>query len=258
MNTLKTKLSKHKPLTENIVAKYLSEAGEAENKEIAKRVKKTVEENPHYLLFYVSLAESFYWAGYSKRKSALFKLCYEYFENDKENIFANLGDLAGRLGEYDFEKLLRSWKTVIETIGKDKLPKDDFSAEGLVDLQRNYMTWVSHRLYRKKELKHFGAWTFLAPFKIMAVYRTDLWDKESLDDLTMPLGFQVVKGMKWLKAQGMDIEDKMLVSEEGGFIESIATSTLALGFQKLLAKTADTRTIHINTGLHLLGVKKEE
>ncbi|MCB9813146.1 MAG: hypothetical protein H6772_01935 [Pseudomonadales bacterium] len=77
------------------------------------------------------------------------------------------------------------------------------------------MTWVSHRLYRKKELKHFGAWTLLAPFKIMAVYRTDLWDNENLDDLTMPLGFQMVKGLKWLKAQGMDIDDKMLVSEEG-------------------------------------------
>ena len=76
----------------------------------------------------------------------------------------------------------------------------------------------------------------------------------------MPLGSEVIRGIKKLikrknkYLEGYDIY--MFKEEEGGLIEDKAIVELVHNISKKIASDYDTRVMHVNSGLYLLGKEK--
>ncbi|HUD44137.1 MAG TPA: hypothetical protein VMR41_01200, partial [Patescibacteria group bacterium] len=113
---------------------------------------------------------------------------------------------------------------------------------------------VSHE---KEEIKGIGAWILLAPYKILACYRTDLWKDAALDTVLFPLGFQVIRGVKFLHKEGLRVSyyDDLYEDEKSLGID-LGTTALVQGYEAELADIADSRILHINSGLFKLGAGK--
>lgn len=257
-NALRSKIKNLKPITKQKVALLLADEGKPFNEDIAERVEGYLQDYPNASLFVISIIESFIWAEYVKRHKTTFDLAVGYFTNNDNAILNELDKILWRYEESHFTPLLKSWKLILEKANLKKLP-DKFNAHNLYEFQRYVHQQVVSPLYHSKQIQRISAWTFLAPFKIMAAYRIDLWKDNKLDDVLMPLGSQVIKGLQLLHKQGVPIQSyEFIYEEERGLETDMGTTTMVQDFEKTLASSADSRVLHINSGLFLLGGGSEE
>ncbi len=84
-----------------------------------------------------------------------------------------------------------------------------------------------------------------------------MYNNEYIDKLTMPPGFEVIKGIKKLfrrnikSTQGYEIN--MFDEEEGGLVEGRGAMELVHSICYNISKDFGKRIVHINSGLHQFG-----
>jgi len=204
--------------------------------------------------FAVAIANAFTWASYAvNNKDNYFKFAINYLTTGNTASLMEVGVFSGQFGPEKLISGLQGWKFIIDQLGKQNF--QSCSAGELYNIQNECLL-----IANQKQPLGIGPWLFCAPFKIVAIQRNDLWGSEDLDDVLMPLGTKVIRGVKKLIQQGctytQSLDINMFSEEEGGLKEGIGTAKLVQDISKKIAKISKTRVLHINSGLYLYG--KEE
>lgn len=240
------------------MAVLLAQAGEPFNERIHFRTKNLIEHYSEEPIFSLAVVESLIWARYAKDKKRFFDLALNYLRMEDDQVFKEAKNLAWRFGPESLKTILRSWKSLLDELRPVGLPQH-FSSKELAKFQQDYVLTKANKLVGISRLSQIGPWVFCGPFKILAAYRRDLWSDPGLDDVWMSLGFQVIQGLRFLSRQGFkDINLELLNEEEPGLIAGLGTVVLAQKFQKKLADFAESRVLHINSGLFELGKRESD
>jgi len=206
--------------------------------------------------FAVAVANALTWTGHAIRHDAFYASAVDYLCTGSLVSLSRAEAFSGRFGVERLNDALRSWKLSLDKMSSVIQAIHSCGAEELYAIQQNCLTTIS-QLLDQRQISGIGPWLFCAPFKIVAAHRRDLWSSESLDEVWMPLGLEVVRAVRNLIRSGYTyfrgLYLGMLDEEEGGLKEGLGTVLLVQNGSKKIAQIAKTRALHINSGLYLHG-----
>lgn len=250
MNAHKKWFNDQTSLTSERVAKYLADEGKNFNQDKYEEYEPLAAKNTDSL-FYLAISISLEWAGFVTNSPAFFQDATDFLTGNNTTELNDLKKHTLRKEEAVFD-VLPSWKLLLKQSVGDKLV-GDLSLDQLVQYQ--LLMWDALiQLKTSKRLHHLGVWFFLAPFKIMVLMKPQFWGEASLDKLYMPVGAQVDKGLEYLKKH--DIEEAShwgKLPKFGDIQSALAEVEQAQAIQLKLAQHVDSKVLHLNSGLHLLG-----
>lgn len=248
-------------ITEQILGEEIINRGRQINCDIAEQQTRLLIKFKNANYFSVAMANAFTWTGHAISNKKFFGAALGYFNSGNLISLDKTADFSGRFGSEKLADGLRSWKTIVSHIQVANL--QEITVTGLAKLQSRALE-VADRLQKQHLIFGIGLWLLYAPFKIIAVHRKDLWKDERLNEVRMPLGLEVIRGIKKLFrkrsvwTQGYDVN--MVDEEEGGLKEGMGTAELVHGISRnvvydknIICEPSLRRIIHVNSGLFLLG-----
>lgn len=178
-----------------ILAGTLAKAGiELDQAELNPQIAATISSYSADERFFAAVGHSFIWSHHASGDEDFLDHAVEYFRTGGEKPLRRAMKYAGRFGPDNLDSSLRGWRVIL-----DRVPSiediDGIDAKKLHFLQTQ-MSDIAVGLTEKHVLKGVGAWLLFAPFKIIALYRKDLWQTPELDEVLMPLGIEVVRGFR--------------------------------------------------------------
>jgi hypothetical protein len=215
-------------------------------------VEEPVDENQ----FITAIAYSLTWTGHANQKylDTFVKQSTAYLKTGDHGKLQEAIGHFGRFSPEQLENALKGWKLILDE-SKAKIGAK-CTVDEIIAMQKRCLDWASI-LLSKGKLHGVGAWLFSAPFKIICAQRNDLWANEKLDDIMLPSGLEVVRGIKKAKKHGYmfadDLDSNHLVETEGDLLEGMGSVSLIHNLCKTLAKNANTRAVHLNSGLYAYG-----
>lgn len=241
-------------------AKKLAVVGESLDSQIGKATKQLVKKFPKENLFLIAIAQSLTWTGHAIDKENYFENALNFLNTGSQDALSGIANSAGRYGEERLKSTLYNWR---ELLAKLKLP-DDVSKSGIKEIilfqNTSYKTACTER--KKNKIMGIGAWLFCAPFKIILCFRDELWNNDRIDEIWMPLGLEVVRGVKKLIRQKYSyskfIDEGILSETDGDITEGLGTIHIVQSLTKEIAKDSNSTVLHINSGLWEFGAGKLE
>lgn len=236
-------------------AKELAVSGYKFDKEIQQNTKRVIKNFPHVNLFLVAISQSLTWTGHAIDKNKYFENCFDFLVSDSQKALSALSGCAGRYGDESLKSLLFNWRKLYNKLHP---PQDWFkvSLEQIVFFQSASLK-IACNLRMKNEVAYIGAWLFCAPFKILLCLRDDLWKSDRLNEVLMPLGLEVVRGVKKTICKKYSyasfVNEGDLVEEEGDIVEGLGTIHIVQAMCKNISKDAGSNVLHVNSGLWKLG-----
>lgn len=201
----------------------------------------------------MAIIDSFLGANYAVDKLGFREMTYNYLVKEDTEVLSHTQCCMGRYGEENLMKALKGWKALFDEISEECDVKI-CSIEELRDFQLKCLD-KADLLKGKGRLLGIGPWLFCFPFKVIGLYRDDLWEDSILNDIIMPAGLGIVRGVKKLirkKSKFVaEVDANMLSEEEGGLLEGMGTTYLLHRVQKKIAKFSKSNVLHINSGLQL-------
>ncbi len=236
-------------------AKEIAEYGLKFDREIQQKTREIIKDFPRVNPFFVAISQSLTWTGHAIDKNKYFEKSIDFLTNDSQKSLSGLSECAERYGSEQLQAVLFNWRKLYYKINPpSNLLKA--SLEQIVFFQSSSLK-IACSLRRKYEVMHIGAWLFCAPLKIILCLREDLWEEEGMNEVLMPLGLEVVRGVKKIIRKKYSyasfVNEGDLVEEEGDIFEGIATAHIVQAMCKKISKDADSNVLHINSGLWKLG-----
>ena len=205
-------------------------------------------------LFEACIAESLTWTEHAHPSDGFVRDAVAYLITGDAGKLTNCGKFALAYGPQSLMQILQGWHSLKRHTGNV-----DWKRDGAADLVRAQQSALAAQSSSQKS-RGIGAWTFCGPFKLVALYRRDLWKDVRLDDLLMPLGKPLIRGVKALLQNGYTFGSNLQAADlsetEGSFLEGMATTALVHDYTQKIAAVVGERVAHINTGFHLLGDKQ--
>lgn len=236
------------------LARSLAEGGERMNLDISRRHERLLCVADADVYFLAAISHAFTWTGHAVPEDDFLQHAIEYLTTGEAEPLRRTTTFAGRFGPDRLTEGLTGWKTIVDNSEVQDASSCD--ARRLCAIQEQYLN-VASELAGCKELAGVGPWLFCAPFKIVAAHRRELWETADLDDLLMPLGLEVVRGIRKVVKQQyrfcQGFEMSMLSDEEGGLMDGMGAAALVRGLSRKIAECGDTRVLHVNSGLYLYG-----
>jgi len=239
------------------IVKILVEEGEGLNRSIALRMNDTVKEYKNEDVFVLSILMGISIAGYANWDDNYISNGLVYFKTGKKRPLKGLLKSTQRFGPETLKDAITMWREIyIAFKEKYNIDFSVCSVKNIVEAQKDMLN-TAGSLIDNKEAKGVGPWLFCFPFKTLAAYRMKLWGKPGFDDILMPLGFEVIRGIRKITRKRLSFaqsyDTSLFQEEEGGLKEGMGTVYLSQGFSGKIAKIAGSNVIHINSGLFLLG-----
>ncbi|MBA7479491.1 hypothetical protein ES707_22298 [subsurface metagenome] len=234
----------------------LAHRGEEMNLEISSDQETLIQAYGSTNYFAVAIANAFTWTGHAVGQNGFFESAIVYLSTGNLASLSKALVFSGRFGPERLADALRGWKFSLDQLSNVSQDIQCCGAQELYMIQERCFSTMS-QLLDQRQISGIGPWLFCAPFKIVAAHRRELWQSESLDDVWMPLGLEVVRGIRNLIQhrypyfRGLHID--MLSEEEGGLKEGLGTVLLVQDASKKIAQIVETRVLHINSGLYLHG-----
>lgn len=214
--------------------------------------------------FSVAITNAFTWTGHAvSNNERFFEVAIDYLNSGNLTLLDKTSDFSGRFGEEKLSEGLRSWRTIISHIQIANI--QNATVQSLIKLQNNARD-IADRLRKQHLISGIGLWLLYAPFKIIAVHLKNLWNDEKVNEIRMPLGSEVIRGVKKLIRErsvwtlGYDVnmiteeEDKPGLEQGMGTAEMVHNISTKIAYDKSIVCDSNLRRIiHVNSGLFLLG-----
>lgn len=236
-------------------AKQLAAAGYALDRDIQRRTKEIVSRFPDTDLFLIAVSQSLTWTGHAIDKANYFEKALDFLKSGSEVTLTSLSECAGRYGEERLKATIFNWRKLYNNLN----PPPNILKSSLEEiiLFQNISYKIACAARRKGNIINIGAWLFCAPFKVIICLRDDLWKIDRIDDILMPLGLEVVRGVKQLIRRRYSysslVNEGDLSEEEGDITEGLSTVLIVQNMCKTIAKDAGSNVLNINSGLWEFG-----
>ncbi|MFC1708820.1 hypothetical protein ACFL2J_01995 [Candidatus Omnitrophota bacterium] len=223
--------------------------------EIQKRTRELIKDFPNLDPFLIAIAQSLIWTNHAVDKENYFRKALDFLNSGSDKSLSGLSKCFGRYGLESLNATLFNWRKLY---GEFNAPLDILKSplEEVILFQQTSLK-IACVARKNRRVMHIGAWLFCAPFKMILCLRDDLWKHDRINEVLMPLGLEVVRGVKKMMrghysyAQYVDTGD--LSEEEGDIIEGLGTVQIVQAMCKTIAKDADSNVLHINSGLWKFG-----
>jgi len=207
--------------------------------------------NNDYLSVVFSIALC--WTAHAHNNDGFIDYAVEFFDSDKPISDDECKKHCMRAG---YENLAISMYNLRKF--KNKLVVPDFrncSAKNLVKFQnRSYSILVTNKT--NGSITNIGPWLFLGPLKIILSIEQRLWNDPDIDTLILPSGQEVIRGMRTLISNTHLIRSLTpidLIEIEGDIYSGHARDCMINNELKNIAISGNSRVLHINTAIHMLG-----
>ncbi len=221
-------------------------------------------------LFSIAAAWSIIWAQYAlpgrDNDLVFIEPASQFIISGNKRLFKEACVYEGRYGE-KLEEVLNAWYKMYHKIvasfenNKTILDVKKISMENLIEMQHRSIA-IAKDLKgtlddEDDELSGFRSWLLIAPYKIILAYRKDLWSHPRVNELFMPLGLEVNRGIRKLFKEDYkytDLQVNEFRDDEPRFNDTgLGTLFLAHKFSEEIANMSKSLVIHINLGLWLFG-----
>ena len=237
------------------LAKSLTAAGYEMDLEIQQKTSDYVKKFPKVDLFLIAIVQSLIWTGHAIDKADYFKKASDYLSTGSDEALSSMSKCFGRYGAESLKSTLFNWRKLYSKLEVSfDISKADL--DDIVLFQKASLETAGIARGRG-DIIGVGAWLFCAPFKIILCFRSKLWDHAQIDEILMPLGLEVVRGVKKIirkkSAYTESFYADMLSETEGDIREGLGTVELVQSVSKKIAKDSQSIVLHINSGLWKLG-----
>lgn len=232
-------------------ARLLARHGQAFDRQLQGRIAQVQNNLQNVPDFVRCMAESLCWAKYADRSNPRFlQHAASYILDGADDRLDEATAHSLRWGPDRLRTSLIAFRNLYQSM-RPEFNQVVRAAPTLSRLQQDAMA-QANTLQEEGDLNGIGSWFFCAPFKIYAIINAALWDDVHLDEVLMPLGSQVERGFRELAARRI-VNRADLPEGTGSLMDGIATIVPGQGIQGELATRAETRILHINSGIYLLG-----
>ena len=148
---------------------------------------------------------------------------------------------------------LESWNQILQDPNVPNAPGVACTVQELTRFHQSAFAAVK-ALEWKHERSWLGPWTFHGAFKIYLLHEDRLWTESLVDAITMPMGGTPGKysfEAGWTKLEHLGILPKLPAATN--FDSKMAVVAQAHAAVQRLAALAGCRSLHINSGIYLLG-----
>lgn len=240
--------------SDDSLIKSMIDQGKIMDEDISDGIKLLKRKYSSHSLLNISIIFSLIWSGHAIDAPQFYLNGLEYLKRGKESYLEKSIAKSGRFGEESLKYVLKSWFIILENFGDYNFAR--IKAERIAQLQE--IIWkLTHKLLNENMIRGIGNWLLLAPFKIIVAYRRRLWENKNIDQIRMPLGLEVIRGIKKLinkRSEYLAKYDRyMFYEQEKSFIEDKTIVEMVHNISKKIAEDFNIRVIHVNSGLFLLG-----
>lgn len=234
--------------------KSMIEQGKMMDEDISDGIKLLKRKYSNHSLLNISIIYSLIWSGHAIDAPQFYLNGLEYLKRGKESYLEKAIAKSGRFGEESLKNVLKGWFVILENFADYDFAR--IKADKIVQLQK--IIWeLTYNLLNENKIRGIGNWLLLAPFKIIVAYRRTLWENNDIDQLRMPLGLEVMRGInKLLRKKSKYLNGfagYMFYEQEKNFLEEKTVVEIIHNISRKIAEDYDTRVIHVNSGLYLLG-----
>lgn len=153
-------------------------------------------------------------------------------------------------------RYLETWGKLLNDRDVPRAPDDGCSAHELITFYSDALAKLRNLDWRK-ERGWVGAWAFHAAFKLFLLHEDRLWRDVAIDTIVMPMGGAKSRrsfegGYSHLASLGIVDALESLPSKRTFRDETTLAQSAHVGVQRLAA-LADSRAVHINSAIYLLG-----
>jgi len=204
-----------------------------------------------YPPFMVAVACSLVWSKHALNDPDFFAAALEYLAKGDPHVLGTASGFYGKNGLSALSEALEEYRILFTHCP----PPDGYvsDAAGLRDFQDVVLNTAQELTYAG-DIKGIGGWLFFGPFKVQSVYRKDLWQDPLLDDIILPLGVHLRRGIQRLRERGCTIVPEFIRESTGdtipGLVDSLAETGLSHTLCRDLARLSGSRVLHIHSGLH--------
>lgn len=232
------------------VACLLADAGLEMNLDASARIISELRVFPKGNLFLKSVVKAAEWAGFVRDDPDWPTNGMRFLETGAPHIKSQYR--KGYHGNANPIAYLETWSKVLNE-ARSNPPTEKASTSELVQFEQDAFSALKH-LEWKHERDWVGAWSFHGAFKIFLLHQRDFWKDPLVDAVVMPMGgttgkYSFESGWRFLESNR--IVPALPVGEK--FDQKLAASTQAHSMVKGLAALANSRAIHVNSGIYLLG-----
>lgn len=234
------------------LAEKLAAGGLAANEETHLNQVDIISQFPKADYFNLVVATALTWTGHAVDRKGYHLQAIEYLETGSSAALNKVQKFSGRLGKDHLAASLQGWR---EIILQAKIPDlTQCSAAKLKRFQDRCLL-VAENLKKEETLHGVGPWLFCAPFKIIVAHQRSLWDDPKINDILMPLGLEVIRGMKLLiknhSAFVDGVDTSMITEQEGSLFDGLGTVSIVQSVCIEIATHSNSLVTHINSGLIL-------
>lgn len=236
-----------------VVAAELALAGLTFNSHVSNRLRTEFKRTTGVSLFLKCVAEAATWAGWINDPSWLGEAT-GYLQSQSHHRRDHY--TQGFHRSANAFTYLDTWIRLINNLTFN-LPDESTSPTELIEFYHEAFNEL-RQLKWMKQGAQLGAWTFHGAFKIFLLHEQRLWPEPSIDKITMPTGgesagYSFERGWQRLqKLKRPRIVQRLGPSNEA-FDDDIRRATDAHVQVVKLAGLAQSRAVHVNSGIYALG-----
>jgi len=237
------------------LARSLAASGCALDREIRQKTKDLAKSFSKHDFFLLAIAQSLTWTGHAIDKDDYFNKALDFLSTGSAKALSALSKCYGRYGAEKLRSTIFNWRKLCSEL---TIPSNILMSQldEIIRFQNTSLD-IACTARQKGRIIGIGAWLFCAPLKIILCLRDKLWNDRRVDEILMPLGLEVVRGVKKLKRQKYSYSDSFeigyLSEEEGGIVEGLGIIHIVQAMSKDIAKDANSNVLHINSGLWKFG-----
>jgi len=236
------------------LAQLLATGGYEMDREIQQKIKEVVKKFSSADMFLITIAQSLTWTGHAIDKADYYQKTLDYLERGSEPALSALKDCSGRHGTENLRSTVFNWRKLYGILPKIDMSKA--SLDEIIDFHNKSLE-IACTARKDGKIIGIGAWLFCAPFKILLCLYDDFWSHKRIDEIRMPLGIEVIRGVKKMIRKKYSycesIDESMLSEEEGGIVEGLGTVEIVQAVSKKIARDVNSIVLHINSGFWKLG-----
>lgn len=201
-------------------------------------------------LFHRCIVEAVEWAGFVDDPDWVTD-GLRYLDSQAPFIKQKYG--AGYRGRANPIAALESWDKVLRDPNVPLPPDRGEMAKQLVRFFNDTFAALKQLEWRH-DRSWLGPWTFYGAFKIFILHESALWDDPAIDTIRLPMGgtsrgYSFERGWNVLESLGVVPKLPSGSTFHDGIVRTEQAHTEVLR----LASLADSRAIHVNSGIYCLG-----
>jgi len=241
-------------MTEQETNLWLVQEGTAFNARVSDNLSSLSGQYQPSEFFNMAIAEALTWTGHviGQPPGPYYRHALAYLSGSDAHL-GSAAESCGRYGADALKNALHGWRVISNETSH--VAARTCTARELVDLQARALD-AAVKLSKRGEIHGVGAWLFCGPYKVAALCRRELWENAALDDLWMPIGLEVARGVELLKRRRhslfKDIGDVMQ-GDEGGLADGMGDVVALQNTCRVVVADAGGRVIHVNSGIFKLG-----